>query len=129
MKRPLTEKQRLAIARRSEQHETRKQLAELARIIEQRIPEGYRLDTATALTVILHNGHVFAHACAKAAALRGAPEQWGAIPADFWPFVDRQNAEFARHMQPEIIANWNRGHFPELAAATDKARGNKARVA
>jgi hypothetical protein len=81
---------------------------------------------AHALNIIVSEGWLFARACGKAAVLRD--QRFGPLRDQFWPFVDRLNAEFADHQPTDIVDRWNAGRYPELLSArftTTTPRGRR----
>ena len=110
---PQTVNQRRAVTLRRECHDVAERLRSLADAIE-RIPAGWRANVANALCCIAHSGPFFAIACGKAAVQRTAPPQWGANHTDYWPFIDRLNADFAQRMTPDMVERWNTPAYPQL---------------
>jgi hypothetical protein len=119
-KRALTAAQRAAVDRRVQERQLRESLADIeTRIRDERyIPMHYRAKVAQALNVILHGGHPFVLACAKAYLTR-TWRKWDDA-GEFWAFIDAQNALFERTMveqwnEPDMVASWNAPDY-ELSA-------------
>jgi hypothetical protein len=117
-RKPLTERQRIAIERRQEQREIRDQLKAIERALDF-IPEGRRGDALGSLWLILGNGWLFTRACGKAASMYG---HLGKRRNQFWAFVDKQNAEFAEAYKTDVakIDRWNGSLYPTLATFGDQ---------
>jgi hypothetical protein len=109
---PRTVKQRRAVARLNERREVRDHLKDLARLIEVAVPEGYRADASNALCCILHNGWRFVLACAKAGIVRSTP--YGSLPADYQPFIDREEALFRKYTRADVVKDWDTPKYPDL---------------
>jgi hypothetical protein len=113
--RPLSEKQRLSIARRQEQRAVDATLIDLAKLIAD-APDGWRRLMVNALAVIASNGYLFTIAAGKAAALVG---RFGPQQDQFWTFIDHHNERFRQQMPAEIVDRWRTPDYDPPADSTN----------
>jgi hypothetical protein len=100
--RPLTENQRLSLARRAEQRAVEQALANIGQSIRE-APDGWRRSMADALALIATNGYLFTIAAGKAAVLVG---RFGPQQDQFWTFIDQHNERFRQLMPADIVDRW-----------------------